>query len=136
MIKFLKRALKSIRDYLHEANKDYIMIINYDSSTNEIECLGWTSQRISSFSGKLTSELWEEIKPWCKLNTNYNNRPCTTIYIWAGMERKHLSYGEPIDNYLNDINLLQTGQGFHYGSGKKYGESEKKICPTCHQEIR
>lgn len=131
-IKFLwKEFIKWISD----VQKCKIMIVTYFPIENKIECVDWCSQKIKPFCGKFTPELWNEIKSYCRLQTEDRHRASTRIYIWAGMEKKHLAYSEPIENYLNNINLLQTGQGFHYGSGKRYGEAEKKKCPTCNRPI-
>lgn len=111
-----------------------IMMVHYFTETNMVECEDWCSKKIWKLTGALTPDLWQQIKLYCRTPKTPSHVP-TRIYIWAGMNEKFLAYCEPIDNYLKDEKLLQTGQGFHYGSGRRYGEEEKKKCPTCGQII-
>lgn len=123
----MRKLWKNIVDKWWDYQKTEIMLIQYNVVTNKIECKDWISQKIAPFSGQLTPELWKELKPYCKLG----NRPHTALYIWAGFGKKHLAHGEPVDNYLDDYKLLQTGQGFDTNSGVRYGQKSTLKCPTC-----
>lgn len=119
----VRRMWRSFRAWWREQQKARIMYVSYDLTDNTLIAYDWISQKISPFSGKFSSAKWNELKEYCEERT--------TIYVWAGMQKKHLAYNEPIQNYLADENLLRTGQGFHFGSGKRYGEVEKPKCPCC-----
>lgn len=123
MRKFIKLFLNC---FVIETHRE-IMLISYDFKLNKIECIDWYSVKIDAFCGVFDEAMLERIKPYCRLG----DFPHTKIYIWAGMQKKHLAYGEPVENYLKDINLWKTGQGFHFGSGVRYGQSEKIKCSTC-----
>lgn len=131
------RILKKLSKWL-DGSPRMIMIVYYDLTTNQIKCVDWGSVKIKRLCGELTPELWEELNNYCYKESNnhklnhYWHVP-TRIYIWSGIETKHLAYGEPIDNYLKDFSLLKTGQWFSFESGIRYGEKFKwkKICPTC-----
>lgn len=119
----VRRMWLCFRAWWREQQKASIMYVCYDLTDNTLITYDWISQRISPFSGKFSSDKWKEIKEYCEGRT--------TIYVWAGMDKKHLAYNEPIQNYLEDENLLRTGQGFHFGSGIRYGVVEKPKCPCC-----
>lgn len=121
------RFLKFFWNNLGEPSHREIMIVSYDATLNKIECVDWVSEKINVFCGVFDNDMLQRLKPYCKLGSFPNTR----IYIWAGIEKKHLAYGEPIENYLKDVNLWKTGQGFHFGSGKRYGEIEKPKCECC-----
>lgn len=122
---------------IRNSNRRSIMTVEYNPTTNYIECVDWVSATIREFSGTFTKRKWALIKRFCNLSNEF---PFTRIYIWKDMREKHLAYGEPIHNYIKDTSLLQTGQGFHYGSGKKHYSTgtaselkEWSRCPTCKQ---
>jgi len=119
----LKRLWASLVAWWRKQQMASVMYVTYDLTDNTLTSRGWISQRIPPFSGKFSSDKWKEIKEYCGERT--------VIYIWAGMDKKHLAYHEPIQNYLDDENLLKTGQGFHFGSGKRYGVIEKVKCQCC-----
>lgn len=112
-----------------------IMMVHYYPLTNMVGCTDWASFKIWKFSGILTPELWQEIKHHCRATETPRHVP-TRIYIWAGEEKKFLAYCEPIENYLYDKTLLQTGQGFHYGSGKTWEQHAHSQCTSCGQVIK
>ena len=116
--------------FLKSVGERQIMIVDYDLTTNEITCKNWLSEDI--LSGEYSKELWEKIKPMCRVQGYPKG---TVIFIWAGMERKHLAYNEPIENYLNDPELLKTGQGFSWESKVRYGESSRLRCKSCGQTL-
>lgn len=122
-VKFHKRIYKFLKYIFQDNNKYEIMTVSYDLTTNTIECVDWISRKINPFCGEMTPELWKNIYHYCRLKKHPN---CTKIYIWAGMDRKHLAYNEPIENYINNPSSLKTGQGFHYGSGKRYDTTLNK----------
>lgn len=130
IFKAISDLFKRLRIWWIETQKDDVMIVTYDTEDDYISCIDWCGQQIPPFCGKFTLELWEEIKKWCRVNDTF---PYTRIYIWAGMEKKHLAYCEPIKNYIENIDLLKTGQGFHYGSGKKF-EHDKCSHPINRRE--
>lgn len=123
LIEFLKYVYKELTTY-HPAE---IMTVYYDSRYNSIECIDWCGEKINLFTGVLTPELIQNIKPYCRLG----NRPQTNIYIWSGMDTKYLAYHEPIDNYLNDFSIWKTGQGFTFHSKIRYGQSSTLKCKCC-----
>lgn len=130
----MKKLLKDIwsaivRAITIEIKQGDVMLVFYYPNSNYIECQDWCSQKISSLSGKYSSEFWNYIKPYFRKGTTQGIP--TRIYIWAGMEKKHLAYCEPVENYVANEKLLQTGQGFHFGSGVRYGEKVKIKCATC-----
>ena len=115
--------LVKLRDWWREQEKDDVMYVQYDLTTDTLTAYDWVSEAISPFSGKFSSKKFQSMSGWC------SKRTC--IYIWAGMDKKYLAYHEPIKDYLADESLLRTGQGYHHGSGKRYGETKKVKCPTC-----
>lgn len=92
-----------------------VMIVTLNLTTNTVECLDWAGQKIKPFCGEFTYQRWAHIKRFCNLSEDF---PFTRIYIWAGMQQKHLAYSEPIHNYIKNPAFLLTGQGYHFGSGK------------------
>lgn len=116
----LNRLLDPPRDIM-------LVMVDIIDGQESVECQDWLSNRISPLCGKRTAQRWNEIKQHCSKDTR--------IYIWAGMERKHLAYNEHIAPYLEDEKLLHTGNGFHYGSGRHYElkHLESVNCPTCGQ---
>lgn len=119
-------TIKKIIDFLFN-DKCLIMYVSYDLVDNSIISTNWIGLPIKYLSGKLTNELWDSISNYCTDRT--------TIYIWAGMDIKHLAYCEPIDNYLKNPHLLKTGQGFSFHSKIRYGQSEKIKCKLCGNPI-
>lgn len=113
----------SLKDWCSDLFKEPIMIVEYDTTDNSVSCINWIGKKIYPFCGELSPDRWDKIKKYCGQKTK--------IYIWAGMEKKHLAYCEPINNYLSDEKLLQTGQGYHWRSGKRYGEVKNPKCPCC-----
>lgn len=107
-----------------------IMLVHYCTITNTVRCEDWYSQVIWKFTGAFTPELWKEIKSFCRFPDNPRLVP-TRIYISAGAEKKFLAYCEPIEPYFKNETLLQTGQGFHYGSGKQHPQPPRNQCPSC-----
>lgn len=115
--------------------------MSYYTQTNQIECVDWVSAPIKEFCGNLTPQKWALIKRYCILADKF---AFTKIYIWGGALAKHLAYNEPIHNYIANPSLLKTGQGYHYGSGKKIKQTHlaniepllpPKICSCCKQTI-
>jgi len=116
ILKNITKFLDKVNQWFDEQQKCEIMTVEYNLETDYIHCIGWDGKDIYPFCGKFSSELWGEITKWSRL-TKF---PCTTIYIWQGMSKKHLAYNEPIENYIRDVSLLKTGQGYHFGSGKTF----------------
>jgi len=121
-----------------DGQKCSIMTINYKVDTNHLECIGWGSNTISPFCGALTPELWSEIREYCKDRTS--------VYSWVGGHYtkggRYIAFGEPASPYLEDIELLKVGQGFHKGIQpadwyeKMWNGKDIKKCPTCNHVIR
>lgn len=111
------------RTWWVDMQKDEIMNVFYDLTDNTIRSKNFGGIDIAPFSGTFSLEKWNALKEFCSKRTK--------IYIWAGMEEKHLAYGEPIKAYLDDISLLKTGQGYHFKSGKRYDGIEFKKCDKC-----
>lgn len=103
--------------------KEEIMRVYYDLPTATILSYSWTSRIITPFSGEFSLEKWDLLKGFCSERTS--------ISIWAGSEEKHLAYNEPIKAYLEDVSLLNTGQGFHHKSGKRYDGVQIMKCEVC-----
>lgn len=118
-------------------HKRSVMTIHYTPKTNQIECLDWLSVKIPPFSGDLTPELWDTMPAYCRVNGVYpeTSKAPTTIYIWNqlddGSVNGNLAYNEPVKNYLEDISLLQTGQGFGSSTEIRYGQSSALKCNCC-----
>lgn len=127
-IKFMKFFWNNFGDISHRE----IMLVKYDLLLNKIECIDWIGNRINVFCGIFDKDMLQLIKLYCRIG----DFPNTRIYIWAGLDKKHLAYSESIENYLKDINLWKTGQGFHFGSNKKYNEIERQKCSLCKQYIK
>lgn len=105
-----------IKKWCIEQDKREIMHVTYDLTDDVVVCTDWNGKNIYPLCGEFSEELWSEITKWSRL-TKF---PCTTIYIWGGLDKKHLAYNEPIENYLREPSLLKTGNGYHFGSGKVY----------------
>ena len=111
------------RTWWSNYQKEEIMMVYYNLTDNTIKSKNFGGIDIAPFSGTFSLEKWNSIKEFCSKRTK--------IYIWAGMEEKHLAYCEPIKAYIDDINLLKTGQGYHYKSGKRYDGIEFLKCEKC-----
>lgn len=133
VFKKIKFWFFEIQNWWQETQKRGVMLIYFYPNENRIECVDTCSHKIPPFCGKFSPELFQEIKKWCFDESEGGYR--TRIYIWAGMEKKHLAYCEPADNYFAKPELLLTGQGFHFGSGMRYGDREKTKCPTCKKPL-
>jgi hypothetical protein len=116
ILKNITKFLDKVNQWFDEQQKCEIMNVEYNLETDYIHCIGWDGKIIYPFCGKFSLELWSEITKWSRL-TKF---PYTLIYIYAGNDRKHLAYREPIEDYLKDVSLLKTGNGYHYGSEKVY----------------
>jgi len=112
-----------------------IMMVSIDLTKNRMVCLNFCGEHIDSLPKDFTEQSFETLKPYCRLSEDYYPVP-TRIYIWTGMETKHLAYGEPIKNYFENKSLLKTGQGYHFGSGKRYDGYVTKKCHKCGQTIK
>jgi hypothetical protein len=117
----MRRFLKYFSRFLYYSPQREIMIIRYEVSSNKIECVDWVSKKINAFCGVFDNDMIERIKPYCTLG----DFPSTRIYIWAGIEKKHLAYNEPVDNYLKDVGLWKTGQGLRSGRFNAHDDVRK-----------
>lgn len=121
--------------YFYENKRvDEIMIVTIDLKKKTIECVDWISKKIHPFCGEFSLEMIEKIKPYCRKNEDYPPVP-TRIYIYDEWGR-NLAYNEPIKNYLENPNLIYSGQGYHYGSGKRWETRNEKKCEQCGQTIK
>lgn len=129
IVKHYSSIKRLLRYWWYDMAPREVMTIAYDVETNTVECDDWIGKRINGLSGALTDELWRKIGKYCR-GVNYNKMH-TQIYIWAG-ERKYLAHCEPATDYLNNKELLKTGNGYHFGSGKRYGHKLRAIkCRSC-----